>query len=116
MAGHFTTRIWTHATAPLVREIGPAVTHFFRTITQLVGFAFLAGLILIIIHFAPDAIPDTLIKIGIGLLALIPMLFGFLVVADQVMTTYQKATEVIYPHVPAFDDREPPEIPEEDLR
>ena len=102
------TRIWTAATLPVVREAGPALTNIFRTLTQFICMLAIGCGCLIGAWIAGGkGIPEHVIKSAAEVLGLIPMAFALVVVAEQVRLTYAKPKEIVYPEVEAFPDREP---------
>jgi hypothetical protein len=112
MAGHLSTRIWTAATTPVVRELGPVLTNVFKTVVQFIVAMLLGGVILIVRWLVSSDVPPYILTPLVFGLALVPMGFGFIVVGDMVWMTYRKPEEVVYPAVEAFEDREPREIPD----
>jgi len=101
-------RIWTTATVPVVRNVGPALANVFKTFVQFIVFFAIGCLILLGAYFAgQNDIPEHVIKSAAMVLGLIPAAFGLLIVAEQVRLTYAKPKEIPYPAVEAFPDREP---------
>jgi hypothetical protein len=101
-------RIWTAATVPVVRTVGPMLANVAKTFVQFVVIMALACLVLIGVWFAgAHGIPERVIKSAAMFLGLIPMAFALLIVAEQVRITYTKPKEIVYPSVEAFPDREP---------
>jgi len=101
-------RIWTAATVPVVREVGPALANVFKTFAQFLGWLVIGCVILLAAYFTgQQGIPEYVIKSAAEVLGLIPMGFAMLVVAEQVRLTYAKPKELVYPDVEAFPDREP---------
>jgi hypothetical protein len=107
MAGHLRTRIWSAATTPVVRELGPVVTNIGKTFAQFIVFMMIGCAVLIVAYFVSGEVPVHVLKSSVLVLGLVPMLFGFVVVGDMVYMTYRKPEEVVYPTVEAFEDREP---------
>ena len=52
-------------------------------------------------------VPDPILAVVAVALILIPLVFGLVVVAEQIRITYAKPTEAVYPMVEVFPDREP---------
>jgi uncharacterized membrane protein YccF (DUF307 family) len=101
-------RIWTAATTPMVRNVGPALGNAFKTFIQFIVFLAIGCITLLIAHISGNhGIPEHVTKSAVMVLGLIPMGFGILVAAEQVRLTYAKPKEIVYPSVEAFPDREP---------
>jgi hypothetical protein len=101
-------RIWTAATIPVVRNLGPALSNVFKTFVQFVVIMAAGCALLVAVYFmGQQGIPERVIKSAAIFLGLIPMGFALLVVGEQVRLTYTKPKEIVYPDVEAFPDREP---------
>lgn len=108
MAGHLSTRIFTAASAPVVRRATPVVQTVVAAIVQLIMLTIVGGLALIGRYVVSrNGVPDPIIAVVAVAMILIPLAFGLLVVAEQVRITYAKPTEAVYPVVEVFPDREP---------
>ena len=102
------TRIWTAATVPIVRNVGPALGNVFKTFVQFMVIMGFGCIILLCVYIADrHSIPEHVIKSAALIIGLLPMIFAGMIVAEQVRLTYVKPKEIVYPNVEAFPDREP---------
>lgn len=108
MAGHLSTRIFTAATAGLVRSVAPWVVTATRSLMQLFALSILATLVLIGVWIAGNhGWPEALLRTGAVIVVLVPAVFALMTALQQVIITYAKASEAVYPDVDVFPDREP---------
>jgi TRAP-type C4-dicarboxylate transport system permease small subunit len=108
MPGHLSTRIFTAATGPLVRKAAPVVQTTAAALVQLLMLSVVGGLALAGRYIVSDlGVPDSILTVIAVALILIPLVFGLVVVAEQIRITYAKPTEAVYPVVEVFPDREP---------
>jgi hypothetical protein len=108
MPGHLSTRIFTAATGPLVRKAAPVVQTMAAAVVQLLALATVGGFALVGRYIVSGlGVPDSILTVVAVALILIPLVFGLLVVAEQIRITYARPTEAVYPMVEVFPDREP---------
>lgn len=105
---HITSRIIGSATAPLVRNAGPAVAEAFKHFLQFIGFLLLGSAVLIAAAIAgANGLPWPVTKTVALIIGLVPVGFGLLVVIEQIRLTYEKRDPSIYDAVEPFEQRRP---------
>ena len=108
MPGNITSRTISAAVTPLVRKLAPMVASMATTALNLAVLSVLCTGLLIGVWWSDNhGVPESLLKTVAVAVVVGPCLFALLVVVEQVRLTYRQDTEIIYPTVEVFPDREP---------
>jgi len=111
---HLISRVVTTATQPVVRTVGPWLSEAVKHFLQFLGFLVLGCLILLIAAISgANGIPWHVIHSAALVIGLIPAGFATLVVIAQIRLTYAKQDIAVYKPVEPFEQRRPPQIPDE---
>jgi hypothetical protein len=108
MGAHLWTRTVTAATAPLVRNLGPALADGVKHLLQFFAFGFL-GVVVIIFSgiLSANGIPAATMKTVASIVGLSVVVIGLLVVVEQVRLTYRRQIVSVYSKVEPFEQRRP---------
>src|SRR5215203_2139267 len=105
---HLTTRIIHSASGPMVRKAGPKVAKTVQQALHFLGFLTLGVVIILIaVILHANGIPWPLIKTVAVVTTLATVVFGVLIVLEQIRLNYITQDPSVYEPVEPFEQRRP---------